>query len=65
MNDKKFTYINEYYEKQFKAGLKAKELVSGEIGILKYGTNYVFIEIYGQLRNYHPKDIELLEKKKC
>ena len=62
MKDKKFTYINEYYKKDFSANKVVR--ASGELGVLLYGDNYCWIRMEnGEIRNYHPNDVELVEAK--
>lgn len=62
MKDKNFTYINEHYGKNFKANKIVR--VSGELGILEYGDNYAWVKMEsGEIRNYHPNDIELVGEK--
>ena len=58
MKDKNFEYINKTYNTNFKSGMAAT--ANGEPGILLYGDNYVWININGQVRNYHPNDIKLI-----
>lgn len=58
--DKTFEYINNYYGKKFKAGLRAIAL--GKEGVLAYGDNYVYLLFGKQISApFHPNDVELVE----
>ena len=60
MKDKDFTYINDYYGKKFKANKIVR--ASGELGVLLYGDNYAWVKMEnGEIRNYHPSDVNVLE----
>lgn len=56
MKDKKFTYINDYYKRNFKHGMVVRAL--GELGTAEYGNQYVYVRIMGKIRNFHPNDVE-------
>jgi hypothetical protein len=59
--DKEFKYINNFYGKKFKAGLKARAL--GKEGVLAYGDNYVYLFFGKQVSApFHPNDVELVEE---